>query len=137
MKAIAEKLIPGVSEKTRVAILQQTREDDFDADGGSKPAGGPGRTVFEDVIEAATARQEVEQEIRGGQTGNLGTKKTWLTNVCSAIRGSRHFGPVCASEGGEEGQARAASEEAVHLGQGRQVAKRRKGTAGEEGPCRG
>lgn len=79
MKAIAEKLIPGVSEKTRVAILQQTREEDVDANAGSEPADGPGRTVFEDVVEAATARQEVEQEIRGGLNGGPDAEKTLLT----------------------------------------------------------
>lgn len=67
MKAIAEKLIPGVPEKTRVSILQQTRDGDVNADTDKMEGAsdGAGRTVFEEVVERATAKHEVEQEIRG------------------------------------------------------------------------
>lgn len=68
IRAIAEKLIPGVPEKTRVSILQQTRDEDVSADAVAVERAAdapPGRTVFDEVVERATAKQEVEQEIRG------------------------------------------------------------------------
>jgi hypothetical protein len=66
LKAIAEKLIPGIPEETRVSILQQTdlsdaNSDDLPADGFSGQ-GGP--TVLEDVVDKATAKSELEQEIK-------------------------------------------------------------------------
>ena len=73
LRAIAEKLIPGIPEQTRVAILQQTRdEDDDDEDKDHVPheastsasKGIPqGPTVLEEVIDKATARSELEREI--------------------------------------------------------------------------
>lgn len=70
IKAIAEKLIPGVPEKTRVSLLQQTRDEDVETDALSIESApdGPGRTVLEEVIERATSRHEVEKEIRGMYT---------------------------------------------------------------------
>ena len=67
LRAIAEKLIPGIPEKTRISILQQTNMDDAQTDeramGQAKADGGP--TVLEDVIDKATAKSELEQEISG------------------------------------------------------------------------
>lgn len=65
LKAIAEKLIPGIPEEARIALLQQTRltDDDGDAKPVSKDTTGP--TVLQEVIERATAKNVVEQEIRG------------------------------------------------------------------------
>jgi ATPase subunit of ABC transporter with duplicated ATPase domains len=70
LRAIAEKLIPGIPEQTRVAILQQTRARDTDTSvhttlNASVGEEAAGRTVLEEVVEKATARFEVEQEIRG------------------------------------------------------------------------
>uniref|UniRef100_A0A0D2XSP8 ABC transporter domain-containing protein n=1 Tax=Fusarium oxysporum (strain Fo5176) TaxID=660025 RepID=A0A0D2XSP8_FUSOF len=62
LRAIAEKLIPGIPEKTRVSILQQTNADDVEAN-DLRPrttATGESQTVLEDVIEKATARSELE-----------------------------------------------------------------------------
>ncbi|CAK7262805.1 hypothetical protein SEPCBS57363_000231 [Sporothrix epigloea] len=58
LRAIAEKLIPGIPEETRIAILQQTNDG---ADGALAAANR--RTVLEEVIERATAKDELEQEI--------------------------------------------------------------------------
>ncbi|OTA57769.1 P-loop containing nucleoside triphosphate hydrolase protein [Hypoxylon sp. EC38] len=65
LKAIAEKLIPGIPEGTRVVILQQTDAGDVNTeeDPAPKPSEGQGPAVLEDVIERATAKQEVQQEI--------------------------------------------------------------------------
>lgn len=66
MKAIAEKLIPGIPEQTRIAILQQTDAGEVDAVEGppKEPASsGAGRTVLEEVIERATSKDELEKEI--------------------------------------------------------------------------
>ncbi|KAJ4294837.1 hypothetical protein N0V88_005071 [Collariella sp. IMI 366227] len=67
LRAIAEKLIPGIPEKTRVAILQQTSISDANSDdfpSGSSTAGG-GPTVLEDVVDKATAKSDLEQDING------------------------------------------------------------------------
>ncbi|GKZ52870.1 hypothetical protein AnigIFM49718_003522 [Aspergillus niger] len=63
LRSIAEKLIPGIPENTKIAILQQTRLTDG-AD-GPKPAGGDsiGLSVLQTVIERATSRSTIEQEI--------------------------------------------------------------------------
>ncbi|KAK3390254.1 putative transporter protein [Podospora didyma] len=68
LRAIAEKLIPGIPEKTRISILQQTNAGDANTDedhsvsaAGAGQAGGP--TVLEDVVDKATAKSELEQEI--------------------------------------------------------------------------
>ena len=66
MRAIAEKLIPGIHEETRVSILQQTNVSDANTDEvpAMKDAGGSdGPTVLEDVVDKATAKSELEQEI--------------------------------------------------------------------------
>ncbi|KAF3067024.1 ABC transporter F family member 4 [Daldinia childiae] len=65
LKAVAEKLIPGIPEETRITILQQTDVGDANADEGpiSTPSEGEGPAVLEDVIERATAKQEVQKEI--------------------------------------------------------------------------
>lgn len=67
MRAIAEKLIPGIPEKTRVSILQQTNASDANTDEFLINKGGvgvnQGPTVLEDVIDKATAKNELEQEI--------------------------------------------------------------------------
>lgn len=68
LRAIAEKLIPGIPEETRVSILQQTNAGDANTDElprDSPNESGAGRTVLEEVIEKATAKNELEQEING------------------------------------------------------------------------
>lgn len=72
LRAIAEKLIPGVPEETRVVLLQQTSGGDLEVEADNKdlPAasGGNGQqqgglNVLEEVIERATAKQQVQKDI--------------------------------------------------------------------------
>jgi hypothetical protein len=66
MRAIAEKLIPGIPEETRISILQQTSVKDVNADDlpeTSGPSDGP--SVLEEVIDKATSKTELEKEING------------------------------------------------------------------------
>lgn len=65
LKAIAEKLIPGIPEDTRIAILQQTKLTDEES--GEKPesANSGEASVLEQVIEKATAKHAIEQDIKG------------------------------------------------------------------------
>jgi hypothetical protein len=65
LKAIAEKLIPGIPENTRIAILQQTRVDDQDGSPEPKEKSGTASTVLQEVVERATAKLAVEKEING------------------------------------------------------------------------
>ncbi|KAI1770860.1 P-loop containing nucleoside triphosphate hydrolase protein [Hypoxylon cercidicola] len=71
LKAIAEKLIPGIPEETRIVILQQTDAGN-DEDSASTLSTGDGAVVLEEIIERATSKQEVQQEIEvlsGGVDG--------------------------------------------------------------------
>ncbi|KAI8959959.1 P-loop containing nucleoside triphosphate hydrolase protein [Daldinia sp. FL1419] len=65
LKAIAEKLIPGIPEETRITILQQTDVGGANADEAPIPTPGEdeGLVVLDEVIEQATAKQEVQKEI--------------------------------------------------------------------------
>ncbi|KAK3936283.1 hypothetical protein QBC46DRAFT_461592 [Diplogelasinospora grovesii] len=75
LRAIAEKLIPGIPEQTRVSILQQTNTSDANSDTLPDSSGGKGKdiaqepTVLQDVIDKATAKSELEQEINVLATG--------------------------------------------------------------------
>ncbi|KAI4603251.1 hypothetical protein KJ359_006044 [Pestalotiopsis sp. 9143b] len=66
LKAIAEKLIPGIPEETRVAILQQTdagRDSATESLDSTNADESDGLCVLEEVIERATARQALQKEI--------------------------------------------------------------------------
>lgn len=66
LKALAEKLIPGIPDETRVAILQQTRLDDADDDADDDAGRGTAATsVLRYIIDRATARDTMEHEIQG------------------------------------------------------------------------
>ncbi|KAM0340505.1 hypothetical protein ACHAPQ_001030 [Fusarium lateritium] len=69
LKAIAEKLIPGIPEETRIAILQQTKLTDEES--GKKPETGHSEeaSVLEQVIEKATAKHAIEQDIKDLKEG--------------------------------------------------------------------
>ncbi|OAQ69065.1 ABC transporter [Pochonia chlamydosporia 170] len=69
LRAIADKLIPGIPEGTRIAILQQTKltEDDGDEKPGDK--GKSEASVLQEVIDRATARDAIEQEIKALSDG--------------------------------------------------------------------
>ncbi|KAK4199407.1 P-loop containing nucleoside triphosphate hydrolase protein [Triangularia verruculosa] len=66
LRAISEKLIPGIPEEVRVGILQQTgiREDADDDEWKEGGAETGGQTVLEQVVDSATAKGEVEKDIK-------------------------------------------------------------------------
>ncbi|KAL5610300.1 hypothetical protein FOVSG1_004981 [Fusarium oxysporum f. sp. vasinfectum] len=64
LKAIAEKLIPGIPEGTRIAILQQSRIINKESKKSSESKTGDGSSVLEGVIEHATTKQAIDQEIK-------------------------------------------------------------------------
>ncbi|KAH8589657.1 P-loop containing nucleoside triphosphate hydrolase protein [Bisporella sp. PMI_857] len=64
LKAVAEKLIPGIPLQTRIAILQQTSVEQKPGQGESAPVVTGGQlSVLETVIDRATSRSEIQQEI--------------------------------------------------------------------------
>lgn len=65
LKAIAQKLIPGIQEGSRIALLQQTKLTESDEDDKAKTEKSGQGTVLQEVIERATARSAIEQEIKG------------------------------------------------------------------------
>ncbi|KAK8028856.1 hypothetical protein PG991_005912 [Apiospora marii] len=90
LKAIAEKLIPGIPEETRVAILQQTEASDSEAEGMLPDISSPrnkneDRSVIEEVIERATARSEVQREIE------ILANAIGSPNPCGSLRGLRQL----------------------------------------------
>lgn len=87
LRAIAEKLIPGIPEETRVSILQQTHASDANTDDLPPDAAEPAQgstsspTVLEHVIDGATARDELEREINGVLDSSLSERhrqRPWL-----------------------------------------------------------
>ncbi|RFU74830.1 hypothetical protein TARUN_7399 [Trichoderma arundinaceum] len=64
LKAIAQKLIPGIPEGSRIALLQQTKLTEPNEDDKTKKENSGEGTVLQEVIERATARSVVEQEIK-------------------------------------------------------------------------
>ncbi|KAK4080358.1 hypothetical protein Trihar35433_1463 [Trichoderma harzianum] len=64
LKAIAQKLIPGIQEGSRIAILQQTKLTESDEDDKTRSEKSGQGTVLQEVIERATARSLIEQEIK-------------------------------------------------------------------------
>ncbi|GJN66790.1 hypothetical protein PCL_04329 [Purpureocillium lilacinum] len=83
LRAIHEKLIPGIPEGTRIAILQQSRL--IDEDGAEKAGKEP--TVLELVVDRATSRDVVEQEI---QTLSEGVDATDAFGPVRALRTLKH-----------------------------------------------
>lgn len=60
LKAIAEKLIPGIPEETRIMLLQQT-QDKGKKDNPEKTAA----STLRHVIDEATSKDLIEEEIKG------------------------------------------------------------------------
>ncbi|GAB1316640.1 ABC transporter domain-containing protein [Madurella fahalii] len=89
LRAIAEKLIPGIPEETRVSILQQTNISDANSDdlpaSGSGDKDGP--TVLEHVVDKATAKSELEREIK---SLSAGVNSTDPYGALRALRKLRH-----------------------------------------------
>ena len=72
MKAIAEKLIPGIPVQMRISILQQTSTSDESSGEENGSSSGTLSTddagklsVLETVIDRATSRNEIQHEIDG------------------------------------------------------------------------
>ena len=69
LKAVAQKLIPGIPLPTRVSILQQTDADKAASGEGASNSiattSTPMLSVLEQVIDNATSRNEIQQEIDG------------------------------------------------------------------------
>lgn len=66
LRAIGERLIPGIPEQTRIAMLQQTEADGANADfspANNAATSGTGNTVLQEVVDKATAKDELEREI--------------------------------------------------------------------------
>lgn len=85
LKAIADKLIPDIPEETRIACLQQTDAKEVGSSGNQQlGANAPNRTVLEEVIERATARDSIQQEISGKWKINE-IQKVVLHRVCIII----------------------------------------------------
>lgn len=86
LRAIAEKLIPGLPYTTRVSILQQTSTEhrdlirsDNDIDTGQLDDLSPKKTVLQKVVESDNSRNETLREI----AGKLGTEKHKLKEMPS------------------------------------------------------
>lgn len=80
-------MIPGIPIQTRISILQQTDADkassDIPSSSAVASASKPQLTVLEEVIDKATSRNEIQQEIDGIQHRNS-TPKT-LTDVLAVL----------------------------------------------------
>ncbi|EAQ87279.1 hypothetical protein CHGG_03898 [Chaetomium globosum CBS 148.51] len=90
LRAIADKLIPGIPEQTRVSILQQTNISDVNTDdlpSGEVPGSRDGLTVLEDVVDKATAKSDLEQEIN---TLSAGVNDTDAYGALRSLRKLRH-----------------------------------------------
>uniref|UniRef100_A0A0B7JLT1 ABC transporter domain-containing protein n=1 Tax=Bionectria ochroleuca TaxID=29856 RepID=A0A0B7JLT1_BIOOC len=69
LKAIAEKLIPGIPEETRIAALQQTK---ITGDGESLKSADqaqPDLTVLQQVVEKTISKDSIEQDIKALSAG--------------------------------------------------------------------
>lgn len=64
LKAIAEKLIPGIPEACKIVILQQSRLTEEDESPKSDSAEMSTLTTLQEIIERATSRNIVEKEIK-------------------------------------------------------------------------
>ncbi|CAH0015432.1 unnamed protein product [Clonostachys rhizophaga] len=65
LKAIAEKLIPGIPEETRIAALQQTRITEDGESLKSADQAQPDLTVLQQVVEKTISKDNIEQDIKG------------------------------------------------------------------------
>jgi hypothetical protein len=69
LKAVAEKLIPGIPIPTRISILQQTATDEQSSlestQVDSATSSSSQLSVLEEVIDRATSRNEIQREIDG------------------------------------------------------------------------
>ncbi|PHH65905.1 hypothetical protein CDD81_1274 [Ophiocordyceps australis] len=87
IKAIADKLIPGIPEETRVAILEQTRLTDEAQGTGSKQEGE--MNVVQQVVNRAMARDTMEQEIQVLGQGVEGASGQY--SAVKALRTLKHW----------------------------------------------
>ncbi|KAJ6790165.1 hypothetical protein PWT90_08432 [Aphanocladium album] len=85
LKAIAEKLIPGIPEDSRIAILQQTKINEGEPAKDDKPA--KEMNTRDEVIERATSRSTIEQDIKNLSDG---VNSTDPFAPVRAVRGLKH-----------------------------------------------
>ncbi|CZS74149.1 unnamed protein product [Fusarium graminearum] len=90
LKAIAEKLIPGIPEETRIAILQQTKLTDEKDEHDSNPAESSQLSVLEQVIEKATAKHAIEQDIKGLTEGINASDPSAPVKALRQLKHQRH-----------------------------------------------
>ncbi len=64
LRAMADRLIPGIPLSIRIAILQQTAEDGTDVSESAKSASKK-KTVLAMVLEADSDRNQLLQELNG------------------------------------------------------------------------
>ena len=96
LKAIAEKLIPGIPEETRIAILQQTRLTDEKSEEKPDTNNGDKASVLEQVIEKATAKHAIEQDIKG--TPSTISTTNLSNSLCRSNRRTKWFWPLYSSQ---------------------------------------
>ncbi|KAJ4164975.1 hypothetical protein LMH87_006627 [Akanthomyces muscarius] len=85
LKAIAEKLIPGIPEDSRIAILQQTKLQDGESKKEETPTAK--MNTRQEVIERATSRSAIEQDI---QSLSDGVNSTDPFAPVRAVRNLKH-----------------------------------------------
>ncbi|CEF84505.1 hypothetical protein FGSG_09706 [Fusarium graminearum PH-1] len=90
LKAIAEKLIPGIPEETRIAILQQTKLTDEKDEHDSNPTESSQLSVLEQVIEKATAKHAIEQDIKGLTEGINASDPSAPVKALRQLKHQRH-----------------------------------------------
>lgn len=64
LKAIAEKLIPGIPEACKIVILQQSRLTEEDEPPKPDSTQKSTLTTLQEILERATSRNIVEKEIK-------------------------------------------------------------------------
>ena len=82
---MAEKLVPGISHSTRIAILQQT--DDNEGESNDTGTAEQHATVLEQVMSSDSSRNEVTRKM-GCKSGN------WFGNKPSTYANMRNFHQV-------------------------------------------
>ena len=88
LKAVAEKLIPGIPKPTRISILQQTSTEEAPPSTGgetsqvkSTAASDSQLSVLAEVIDRATSQIEIQREIDSQFSSIITTGSCQLTNV--------------------------------------------------------
>lgn len=129
LRAIAERLIPGIPDETRISILQQTRL--VDDEQKTEAAGSSSSTVLEEVIEKATAKQALEKEVKGMNSKPRSGAAT-NSRVYSVERCRECYGSLCPGSDTEATEACQASRTPVQAAEGSLSPKRSSRFAGSQ-----